>query len=295
MELSLRRRFFAEELQAVCNFRSPGLVDAFAAVPRERFLTPGPWTVLGDAGDGGLMMGSAPRSRTTPDGDPAHVYHNIAIAIDPARQLFNGQPATLAVWLDILGLAPGVRVLHIGCGLGYYTAVMAHAVGQTGRVLALDVDASLADAARQNLASLPWVEVRHSDGAVARFDEAFDAILVNAGATHPLDSWLDALAPGGRMVLPLTGTMPAMGATIGKGVTWLLTRQDDVSLSTRPVGVVAIYSAIGVRDDELNARVGKALMGGPMQWVAVKRLRRDAHEPAASCWLHGPTWCWSTA
>src|SRR5437867_3502645 len=124
MDLDLRRRFFAEELEAVCNFRSPGLLDAFAAVPRERFLAAGPWTVLGDAGDG-FMMGGPPRTRTTPDADPARVYHNIAIAIDPARQLFNGQPGTLAVWLDVLGLAPGSRVLHVGCGLGYYTAVIA--------------------------------------------------------------------------------------------------------------------------------------------------------------------------
>ena len=96
------------------------------------------------------------------------------------------------------------------------------------------------------------------------------------------------------MLLPLTGTMPAMAATIGKGLAWLLTMQDDGDLSARPVGIVAIYSAVGLRDDEVNARLGKALMGGPMQWAAVKRLRRDAHDPSASCWLHGSAWCWST-
>jgi protein-L-isoaspartate(D-aspartate) O-methyltransferase len=291
MDLELRRRFFAEELQAVCNFRSPGLVDAFAAVPRERFLAPGPWTVLGDAGDG-FMMGGPPKYRTTPDADPAHVYHNIAIAIDAQRQLFNGQPGTLAVYLDLLDLAPGNSVLHVGCGLGYYTAVMARAVGSTGRVVAFEVDEPLASAARQNLSSMPWVDVRHGD-ASGTLDGSFDAILVNAGMTHPLDSWLDALNVGGRMILPLTGTMPAMGSTIGKGIAWLLTKEDDIRLSVRPVGMVAIYSAIGLRDDALNARVGKALMGGPMQWAAVKRLRRDPHDESSSCWLHGPTWCWT--
>jgi protein-L-isoaspartate(D-aspartate) O-methyltransferase len=291
MDLELRRRFFAEELQAVCNFRSPGLVDAFAAVPRERFLAPGPWTVLGDAGDG-FMMGGPPKYRTTPDADPAHVYHNIAIAIDAQRQLFNGQPGTLAVYLDRLDLVPGNSVLHVGCGLGYYTAVMARAVGSTGRVVAFEVDESLASAARQNLSSMPWVDVRHGD-ASGTLDGSFDAILVNAGMTHPLDSWLDALNVGGRMILPLTGTMPAMGSTIGKGIAWLLTKEDDIRLSVRPVGMVAIYSAIGLRDDALNARVGKALMGGPMQWAAVKRLRRDPHDESSSCWLHGPTWCWT--
>jgi protein-L-isoaspartate(D-aspartate) O-methyltransferase len=291
MDLELRRRFYAEELEAVCNFRSPGLVDAFAAVPRERFLPEGPWTVLGEGGDG-FMMGGPPRTRATADADPSRVYHNIAIAIDPARQLFNGQPATLAVWLDLLGLAPGSRVLHVGCGFGYYTAIAAQAVGPTGRVVTYEVDEALASAARRNLSSFEWVDVRHGD-ASGPLDETFDAVLINAGVTHPLTPWLDALARGGRMMLPLTGTMPAMAATIGKGVAWLLTKEGDTTLTTRPVGVVAIYSAVGVRDEEVNARLGKALMGGPAQWSAVKCLRRDPHEPDPTCWLHGNGWCWS--
>jgi len=293
IDLAVRRRFFAEELEAVCNLRSPGLVDAFAAVPRETFLQPGPWTVLGDGADS-FGFGSAPRTRTTSDADPARVYHNIAIAIDPARQLFNGQPGTLAVWIDALALAPGARVLHVGCGLGYYTAVIAQAVGPAGHVVAFDVDEALASGARSNLASSPWVEVHHGD-ASQPLGEAFDGVLINAGVTHPLDVWLDAVVPGGRMMLPLTGTMPQLGPTIGKGVAWLLTRQHDGDFATRAVGIVAIYSAVGVRDEELNIHIGKALMRGPIQWTAVERLRRDAHEPAMSCWLHGPTWCWSTA
>src|SRR5262245_19628829 len=293
MDLDLRRRFFAEELQVVCNLKSQALVDAFAAVPREHFLPPGPWTLLGEGTDG-FMMGGPPRTRTTPDADPARVYHNVAIAIDPERQLFNGRPGTLAVWIETLDLPPGGRVLHIGCGLGYYTAVMARAVGSTGHVVAFEVDAALADASRQNLASMPWVEVRAGD-ATGTIDGAFDAVFVNAGVTHPLDGWLDALAPGGRVILPLTGAMPAMGPRIGKGVTWLLTRQDDVNLSVRPVGVAAVYSALGVRDEVLNARVGKALMGGPMQWMSVMRPRRDVHDESPSCWLHNPTCCWSTS
>src|SRR5436309_10813117 len=144
--LDLRRRFFAEELEAVCKLRSPHLVDAFATVPREQFLGPGPWMVLAESPS---MPGAASFSaaglnlRTTPDADPGRVYHNIAVAIDPARQLFNGQPGTLAVWLDALDLAPGARVLHVGAGLGYYTAIMAQAVGPSGRVVAFEVDETL--------------------------------------------------------------------------------------------------------------------------------------------------------
>ena len=115
MDLDLRRRFYAEELEAICRLRSAALVDALAAVPRERFLPPGPWTVLVDVASG---SGSGIQTRVTADADPARVYHNIGIAIDPSRQRFNGHPGTIAPWIDALDLAPGGRVLHVGCGLG---------------------------------------------------------------------------------------------------------------------------------------------------------------------------------
>jgi protein-L-isoaspartate(D-aspartate) O-methyltransferase len=154
MDLELRRRFFAEELEAVSKLRSSSLVDAFAAVPHEAFLPPGPWVVLADAD-----FGSGPaKTRLTSDADPARVCHNIAVAIDADRQLFNGQPGTLGTWIDALELGRGARVLHVGCGLGYYTAVMAHCAGPAGRVLASEADEALAGAARRNLASMSWVE-----------------------------------------------------------------------------------------------------------------------------------------
>jgi protein-L-isoaspartate(D-aspartate) O-methyltransferase len=288
IELALRRRFFAEEIEAVARLRSPLLVNALAAVPRERFLPRGPWTVLADTD---VLPGLGPaKTRLTPDDDPARVYHNIGIAIDPDRQLFNGQPATLAPWIDALELAPGSRVLHVGAGLGYYTAVMAHCVGPTGRVLAFEADDALAADARSNLASMPWVEVR-GDAAGARLDETFDAILVNAGITHPLDAWLDALAHGGRMILPMTATMAQMGA-IGKGFVFLVQRRKE--FSARLSGFVAIFSAVGLRDEAINAQLGKAMMAGPHKAQAVSRLRRDWHEPSPSCWLHGPAFCLSS-
>lgn len=293
MDLALRRRYFAEELEAVCRLRSPSLVDAFATVPRERYLGPGPWTVLAESLFPPVVPCAGLALRVTPDADPARVYHNIAVAIDPARQLFNGQPGTLAVWLDTLDLARGARVLHVGSGLGYYTAVIAQAVGSSGRVLAFEVDEALAAGASRNLASMPWVDLRCGDASQVT-GESFDAIMVNAGVTHPLDAWLDALAPRGRMILPITAAMPAMGSTLGKGLVFVLNREDETSLAARVLTVVAVYSAVGLRDEQLNGALGKAMMAGPAQWQAVKRLRRDTHEPAASCWYHTPTCCLST-
>ena len=61
------------------------------------------------------------------------------------------------------------------------------------------------------------------------------------------------------------------------------------------IGIVAVYAAQGLRDETLNETVGKALMGGPMKWQTVTRLRRDAHDVSASCWLHGHTCCFSAS
>lgn len=293
IELERRRRFFAEELEAVCKLQTPALVDAFARVAREQFLPPGPWTVLADSGES-YTLGKGVRTRVTPDADPARVHHNIAVAIDPQRQLFNGQPGMLGAWIDTLGLAPGARVLHVGCGLGYYTAVMGECIGSSGRVLAFEVDEALAGEARRRLGSRPWIEARRGD-ASGLLGEGFDAILVNVGVTHPLDSWLDALAPGGRMMLPLTTAMPGLGSTLGKGLVLLITRDEARAFAARAITVVAVYSALGIRDPEMNERIGKAMMAGSAQWMEVKRLRRDAHEPEASCWLHGRSCCFSTS
>ncbi len=283
------RQFFAEEIQAVGNLQTGALVEALATVPREQFLPLGPWVIRSEGDFGG-------QPRRTPDDDPRHVYHNLSIAIDPARQLFNGGPSIVASWIDALDLRPGLHVLHVGCGLGYYSTLIAHCVGPTGRVVAIEVDDALAREARTKLAPLHWVEVCHGDGG-GTDGELFDGILINAGMTHPHEAWLNALNPGGRLILPLTCTMPPMGP-VGKGIVALISRSDtpndsnnfDARVLQR---MVAIYSAVGIRDPQMNDQLGKALMRSFMPHF--KRLRRDVHEESSTCWLHGNGVCFSSS
>ena len=178
-DLNAYRRFFAEEIQVASNLQSPAVIDALAAVPRERFLPPGPWTIRSESDFGGPP-------RQTPTDDPRCVYHNVAVAIDPARMLFNGAPGLVGLAIDRLRLGPGERALHVGTGTGYFTALMGHCVGAAGRVVGIEVDEELAAKARANLASMPWVTVRPGDGR-GPLGETFDAILVNAGMTHAPD------------------------------------------------------------------------------------------------------------
>ncbi len=170
------RGAYAEELRFVAAVRSERVVRAFATVPRECFLGPGPWQVL-RLRDGAYWE--------TPDADPAHLYHNVLIAIDASRGLNNGHPEFWAMLFDAVGIRPGDHVVHVGAGLGYYSAIQAALAGPDGRVTAIEIDPALAERARAALADRPNVTVIDGDGAAAALEPA-DVIIVNAGATHPL-------------------------------------------------------------------------------------------------------------
>jgi protein-L-isoaspartate(D-aspartate) O-methyltransferase len=278
-DLAAARAFYAREVEIACGIRTAALTQAFATVPRERFLGPGPWLIRGE--------GDLTGPRTTPDADPRHVYHNVSVAIDASRQLFNGAPSVLGALLDALALAPGGRVLHVGCGTGYYSAIAAHVVGPNGRVDAIDVDQGLVARAAGALADWPWVQVRGGDGS--QHDAAYDAIIINAGVTHPLESWLDALTPGAHLVLPLTVAMPP-GSPIGKGMVLFATRTAS-GYDARFLTMVMIYNAQGLRDTAVEPRLASAMRRGDFHSVA--RLRRDPHDETDACWCHAAQFCLS--
>ena len=279
------RRFLAEEIRVAANISSSRVVDALATIPRERYLPPGPWQFRGAADVGGA-------ARQTEDADPSRVYHDVAIAIDPARNLYNGQPSLIARWLDLLDLQPGQRVVHIGCGTGYFTALIAHVVGPHGRVDAMEVDAELAAWAARNVSDQPWVDVAHGNGSRGLPADT-DRMLVHAGATHVLDAWLDALTDGGRLLVPLTTEFPGMPGGIGKGVALLVTRSgSEWRASAAGMMPVAIYSLKEIRDEAAGGAVGRALASGALMRAA--RVRRDAHEQTATCVVHAPSSCVST-
>jgi protein-L-isoaspartate O-methyltransferase len=149
------------------------------------------------------------------------------------------------------------------------------------------VDPGLAARARSLVLPGSPVEIREGNGM--EVTGPFDAILVNAGVTHPQSGWLDALAPGGRLTLPLTVELPLMGPGIGKGVMLLLTRLDDHDFAARTLSVVAIYSALGLRDDTVATQLAAAL--GRLPSTVVTRLTRRAHPSSDRCFLHTADWC----
>ena len=287
------RRRYAEEIRDVLKLRfgivlSEALVDALAKIPRESFLGPGPWLIRETKNNIWQRFTCwLHRSDGTGDWttvDPKDLYHHDAIvAIDASRGLNNGQPSGLASWIHFLELHKGARVLHVGCGVGYYTAIMAEVVGPTGHVIGIEIDPELASRARQNLAYFDHVEVAHGDGG-EYVNGLTDAVLVNAGATHPRSTWLDHLRPGGRLIIPLT-------TESGRGGV-LRVKRELRGYAARFIFTTQIFLCVGSRDAELSKRLHDAFKRGA--WRLVQSLRREPHEPSKTCWLHGDGFCLST-
>ncbi len=274
-DIKSARAAYAEELRYVAHVRSQRVIDAFATAPRERFLGARPWRVY-DFADGYWEA---------PGDDPRAAYHDVLFAIDPSRHLNNGQPQFWARLLDKLEIREGDSLYHVGAGTGYYTAVMAELVGASGAILAVEIDATLAGRARANLAPWAIANVVAADGA--SFDPGLvDVIVINAGATHPLPLWLDALKSGGRMLLPLTSDK-------SQGWVFRIERSADGERYAASVASgVAIYPCASARSKEAERLLADALAKGSPQ--AVRSLRRDAHACGDSCWLHGDGYCFST-
>lgn len=280
LSVSDARRCYAEELRFYAHVSSETVVRAFAAVPREEFLGPGPWHILKYDTSGYW---------TTPDADPRHLYHNVLVAIDHERGLNNGQPGFWAYLLDRLDIEPGEHLLHIGTGVGYYSAIQAEIVGAGGRVTGLEVDPELAARAKVNLADRSNVEVIAGNGLAYRPERA-DVIIVNAGVTHPQDHWLDSLPVGGRLLVPLT-----LGFNDFADGGYLRVTRHEAGFAARFISRVGIYPASNGRDAEAEERLRQAFkrMGYGQAKTQVNSLRRDRHEEDDDCWLHAPTFCLS--
>ena len=270
--LEAARRFYAEDLRFLTRMSSSALFQAFATVPRERFVGPGPWRTLGLKG-----------YWTTEDTDPRHVYHNALISLDEAKGISNGQPSLWALCLDRLDVAAGDHVLHLGCGTGYYTAILAELTGPQGKVTAVEIDSTLADRARAALALWSQVTVLCADGSCGPFDPV-DVIVVSAGATHPQPAWLAALNSAGKLLFPMA---PSKGA----GAMALLTRRSADNFAASLNYGTLFIPFTGACDPAVAAQMTVALARD--QGMPVKSFRLDPHDKDETCWLHTGTWCFS--
>jgi len=150
------------------------IVDAFLAVPREAFVSP-------EYAD--LAYGDHP------------------LPIEAGQTI--SQPYIVALMIQAAGIKAGDKVLEVGAGSGYAAAVISRIAGT---VVAIERQHDLIALARQRLERLGYdnVEIVEGDGTRGCPEHApFDAILAAASGSHVPKPWIEQLADGGRIVMPV--------------------------------------------------------------------------------------------
>jgi protein-L-isoaspartate(D-aspartate) O-methyltransferase len=187
----LRRRLVAE-LEQLGALRSTSVRDAFLLVPRELFISE-------FADREGLEA----------------AYRNQLVVTKSDTNGFPlssaSEPQVMAAMLERLQLREGMRVLEIGTGTGYNTALMKTIVGRRGTVVSVELDREVARKARAALRAGGYaVRVRCADGHLGYATAApYDRIVLTAGSATITRAWLDQLVDGGLLELPLR--MKAVG------------------------------------------------------------------------------------
>ncbi len=160
-------------------------------------------------------MAETPRHLFVPDEFVDLAYEDRPLPIGAGKTI--SQPFMVALACELLDLKPRARVLEVGAGLGYQSAVLS---ALCDRVYAVEIISELAEEAKERLAAAGCenVEVRLGDGARGWPEHApFDGIVVSSAAKQLPKPLLDQLKPGGRMVIPLGDDDAQMLQLIVKG------------------------------------------------------------------------------
>lgn len=160
-------------------------------------------------------MGTVPRHLFVPDYLRDSAYDDGPLPIGEEQTI--SQPYVVAFMSEAIRPQPADRVLEVGTGSGYQTAVLADLVGH---VYSTEVRPRLAEAARARLAELGVsnVTLRAEDGSGGWPEEApFDSILVTAAAPGVPEALVEQLGEGGRLVIPIgSGDQELVRVTRGR-------------------------------------------------------------------------------
>lgn len=171
---------FSENLIDSNYLRTKRIIKAFLAVSRADFL---PEDLKKDAG---LDM-------------PLPIGHGQT----------NSQPQTVAFMLELLQPRPGDKILDIGFGSGWTSALLAYCTGEQGRVFGIEIVSELCEFGKTNISKYNFiisgrVKLICADGTKGLPEEApFDRILASASAGGIPKAWREQLKINGRMVLPV--------------------------------------------------------------------------------------------
>ncbi len=185
---------------------------------------------------------TVPRHLFLPAFDIEQVYSDVAIVThtqDEEAISSSSQPAIMAIMLEMLDIQPGQRVLEVGAGTGYNSALLSYLVGEEGQVTTVDIDNEIVEEARTHLQSAGYSQVQvigHNGFDGYQANAPYDRIIVTARTIDVAKAWYQQLKPGGRLVLPLKLTGMRMP-------NWLLSDQILLALELHNDHFVAVANS----------------------------------------------------
>jgi len=119
------------------------------------------------------------------------------------------QPYTVIFMLELLQAEKGNKVLDIGSGSGWTTALLAHIVQKEGSVLGMEKVSDLVKFGKNNIEKYNFTNAKivQSEEELGKPEEQFDRVLVSAAARKVPDELVDQLKIGGRMVIPVQSSI----------------------------------------------------------------------------------------
>jgi protein-L-isoaspartate(D-aspartate) O-methyltransferase len=263
--LEVVRTLYASMMALASGSDDPRFERAFELVRREAFVGPGPWHIS-----------IYQRTVLTPSANPVFLYQNVLVRLDGDKGVNNGEPFLHATWMGAVTPRPGETVCHIGAGTGYYTAILSVLTLRGGTVHAFEIDARLAAMARDNLTPFEGVRVIAGDATQLPLPPS-DLIYVNAGVAAPPLSWLQALRPQGRIIMPWRPT-PDDGLAI------ILSRR-QAGFSVKPLMASYFIPCVGASstDECTKAPDSAGAWSARSLWLTAER---EPDETAVAIYRH---------
>jgi len=206
-DLESKKHELISYLQQEGFLKTPSVIEAFEAVPREKFVP-------------------ADARKFSYANEPLDIGHGQTIS----------QPLTVAVMTEALDVHDGMHVLEIGTGSGYQAAIIANMVGVKEKVVSTERIPKLARIARKNLAAakIANVEVIEYDGTKGYEKEApYDRIIVTASALVVPQPLIEQLKPGGKMIIPVETEL------------WAIRKDEHGHIHRKMLGFYAFVPLIG--------------------------------------------------
>jgi len=151
------------------------------------------------------------RADFVPEAARPLAYANEALSIGHQQTI--SQPAVVALMLQLLDPRPGQKIMDVGAGSGWQTALLAELVGRRGKVYALEVVPELYEQAKHNLAKYSFSNIelicKNARGGLPK-SAPFDGIIAGASGVAVPTAWKQQLKIGGRIVTPVDTDLVVM-------------------------------------------------------------------------------------